>query len=118
MTRALPEWIGRTADSVIPARVRLRIFEAQGGCCDECGRKMGVAGERWEVDHAKALILGGENRETNLRALCRNCHAGKTREDVAQKSTEARKRKKHLGLDRPKRKMSYRRFNGEPVWRD
>ena len=116
MTRTVSEWIGKTADSKIPARVRVRVFQAQDGCCAECGRKMAVAGEPFEVDHITALVLGGENREANLRALCGPCHRAKTRQDVAQKATEARKRAKHLGVHKPKRKMPYRKFDGTPVW--
>ena len=47
----------------------------------------------------------------------RPCHGIKTRADVAEKSTVARKRAKHLGLHRPRQKIPYRRFNGEPVWK-
>jgi len=116
MTRAVPEWIGKTDDSRIPARVRVRVFMAQDGLCAECRRKMAMAGEPFEVDHIQALVLGGENRESNLRALCGPCHRPKTAQDVAQKAVEARKRAKHLGVKTAKRKMNYRRFNGDPVW--
>ena len=102
MARAVSEWIGKTADSAIPPRVRLRIFDRQGGCCDECGRKLGVAGERVEYDHETALINGGENRESNIRALCTFCHAPKTKADVAVKSKTARVRKKRLGFTKSK----------------
>lgn len=115
--REVPEWIGKTPSTAPPPRVKLRIIDAQHGVCAECGRKLGVAGERIEFDHTTALVNGGENRESNLRALCAPCHAAKTAEDVAQKSAIARKRKKALGVDRPKRKIPYRRFDGSPVWK-
>lgn len=105
MSRAVEEWVGKTDNSRIPGRVRVRVFQRQDGCCAECGRKMAVAGEPFEVDHVTALILGGENRETNLRALCGPCHRAKTAGDVAQKSVEARKRAKHLGVARAKAKI-------------
>ena len=106
MTREVPEWIGKTASAPAPPRVKARIILAQGGICAcGCGVKLGASGERIEFDHTTALILGGENRENNLRALRSRCHTTKTREDVAQKSTEARKRAKHLGLTTPKRIM-------------
>lgn len=115
--RDVPEWRGRTPDTQPPPRVKLRIIDRQGDRCAECGRKLGVAGERPEFDHMQALVNGGENRESNLRALCPPCHGAKTAEDVAEKSAVARKRKKALGLDRPKRKIPYRRFDGSPVWK-
>lgn len=33
MTRDVEEWIGKTPDSAIPKRVRLRVFERLGGQC-------------------------------------------------------------------------------------
>jgi 5-methylcytosine-specific restriction protein A len=43
--RALPEWIGKTADSAVPARVRVRIFDRYEGRCQcGCNRKI-MAGE-------------------------------------------------------------------------
>lgn len=96
--RTLPEWIGKTADTAIPPRVKLRLIDGQGGKCASCVRNLGLAGEPIEFDHIIALINGGENREANLQALCPFCHRGKTAEDVAEKSTVARKRKKALGL--------------------
>ena len=119
MTRAVAEWIGQTDETAIPPRVKDRIVMAQDGICAcGCGVKLGVAGERVEFDHTLALINGGENREANIRALRQPCHAPKTRADVALKAKIARVRKKHLGLDRPKKKIPYRRFNGEPVYPD
>ena len=116
MPRALPEWIATHDDQAIPPRVKLRIIDRQGGKCGACPRKLGVAGEGIEYDHVLALINGGEHRERNLQALCLFCHKPKTRDDVALKAKIARVRKKHLGADKPKRKMPYRRFDGTPVW--
>lgn len=99
MARTVAEWIGRSDDTTAPPAVKARIVLAQAGICAcGCGQRLGAAGERIEFDHTKALILGGENRESNLRALRSPCHGTKTKQDVAQKSVEARKRGKHLGL--------------------
>lgn len=97
MSRSVSEWIGKTDDTAIPTRVRLRVFDSQKGLCAECGRKLAVAGEPYDIDHTQALINGGENRESNLRALCRPCHKPKTAKDVAQKATENRKKAKARG---------------------
>lgn len=97
--RAVPEWIGKKPGAPVPPRVKARIVLSQGGICAcGCGVKLGQAGEVIEFDHTIALINGGENREGNLRALRKPCHRAKTTADVAQKSVEARKRAKHLGL--------------------
>ncbi|MCD1619172.1 HNH endonuclease [Salipiger manganoxidans] len=99
MTRSVPLWVGRTDDTPAPARVRARIIARQDGICAcGCGVKLGMAGEGIDIDHTLALVLGGVNDEANLRALRRPCHGSKTKSDVAQKSIEARKRNKHLGI--------------------
>jgi len=109
--RDVPEWIGKTPASAIPPRVKLRLMDTQGGKCANCARKLGVAGEP-----VKALVNGGEHREANLQALCAFCHRKKTADDVGEKAKVDRVRKKHLGLQKPRRKMPYRRFDGTPVW--
>jgi 5-methylcytosine-specific restriction protein A len=94
--REVPEWIGATPNTPVPKRVRLRVFERHGGICHISGRKI-MAGELWECDHVKALINGGENRETNLRPALKDKHKAKTAEDVGEKSKTNRVRLKHLG---------------------
>lgn len=105
MTRSLPEWIGRTPDTPIPPSVKLRVFDRYNGRCWKCTRKLVT--EPWECDHKKPLIQArkGENlnRESNLAPICGWCHVQKTNEEKAEKAGVARKRKKHLGLDKPKR---------------
>lgn len=99
--RSTPEWIGKTADTAIPARVKDRIVERQGGKCAETGILFSP-GMAPEFDHELALVNGGENKETNLRAVCSWAHKQKTKKDVKQKAKDARVRKKHLGIHKPK----------------
>lgn len=105
MSRAVDEWIGKNDDSAIPTRVRTRVVDRQDWLCAGCGRPLAAAGERVEIDHITALINGGENRESNLQALCGFCHAPKTRADVAEKSKTARRKAKRLGFEKAKRKI-------------
>lgn len=114
MTRSVEEWIGKTDDTPIPPRVKLRVFEAHGGVCHIAKRKI-RAGEPWDCDHVKAIINGGENRESNLAPALRDKHREKTAEDVAEKARIARKRAKHLGITKPKRPWPSRGFNGGPT---
>jgi 5-methylcytosine-specific restriction protein A len=100
MSRATKEWIGKTHDSKIPARVKLRVFERHGGVCHLSGRKI-AAGEPWDCDHVVALINGGEHRESNLAPALRDKHKEKTAADVAEKATIARKAKANLGIKLP-----------------
>ena len=101
MARTVKEWVGDTDEQRAPPRVRARIFDRAGGKCHLCGQP--IVGKKWALDHVKALINGGENRETNLAPVHIACHAEKTAQDVAEKARIAAKRRKHIGIvDTPK----------------
>lgn len=123
MPRTLPEWVGKTPDTKIPPRVRLRVWERDRGSCRNCNRKIG-AGDKWGLDHDMPLILGGEHRESNLRVLCDWCHYAKSTLEVAVKSKVYRIRAKHTGIKRKKNLLPgskgsgiRRRMSGQ-VWRE
>ncbi len=109
MTRSTEEWIGKTDDSMPPPRVRLRIFERANGICHISGRKI-RPGEKWEVEHVVAIILGGENRESNMAPALVAPHKEKTKAEMAVKSKIAAVRKKDLGITSPKQKIQSRGF--------
>lgn len=111
MSRSVPEWIGKTPDSAVPPRVRLRVFDRYEGRCGQCLRKI-HAGEPWTLEHMKALINGGENRERNLDITCSWCLPAKNAADVAEKSAVAKSRKKHLGIRSTSRPMPGSRASG------
>lgn len=111
--RSLPEWRGATPDTPAPPRVRLRVWDRCEGRCDSCGRKIS-AGETWTLEHRKALINGGENRESNLGVTCRFCLPAKNSADVAEKAVTYRKRAKHLGLRKSARPIPGSKASG---WR-
>lgn len=105
MTRSLPEWIGKTPDSAVPPRVRVRIFDRYDGRCQcGCNRKI-MAGEKWECEDTIALINGGQRRESNLKPWLAEHHKHKTAADVAEKSRVYRKRAKHIGVTGPRKKI-------------
>jgi len=97
MTRSVPEWIGKTDDTPIPPRVKLRIWERDDGRCHITGKKINP-GDKYQFDHKIAIINGGENRESNIAPALDAPHTEKTKSDVAEKSKIARLRQKHLGL--------------------
>lgn len=116
MSRAVEEWKGKTDDTPLPPRVKVRLFESAGGCCAHCGISI-RPGNGPAYDHIKALINGGENREANFQVLCVPCHASKTAVDVAEKSTVYEKRAKHLGakVKKPWNNGLRKRMNGTVV---
>ena len=115
MSRMTSEWIGKTDDTPIPPRVRIRQFERDGGIC-QCGCTMKIrTGDKWETDHRIAIINGGANAEHNLQTLLSAHHKAKTRKDVAEKSTMARKRGRAIGVKKPRTIRTWRRFDGSIV---
>jgi 5-methylcytosine-specific restriction endonuclease McrA len=112
--RKVPEWIGKTDDTQIPPRVRLRIFDRCGGICHQSGRKIQV-GEHWQLDHVVALANGGGHCESNLVPVLIEPHKEKTVQDIKEKALVAKKRKSFLGIRAKKKRMGYRKFNGEVV---
>jgi len=101
--RSVPEWIGATDDTPVPARVKERAFTRAGGVCHVSGIKI-RPGDPWDVDHVLAICNGGQNRERNLAPILRGKpHKEKTRSDLALKKKNARLRRKHLGIEPPSR---------------
>lgn len=122
--RSVPEWIGKTPDSAIPPRVKLRVFEAHGGVCYLTDRKI-MPGDDWDAEHKLAICNGGENREGNLAPALRTAHHKKTRADVKIKAKNERVRKKYLGIFEAKRPIPgskntpfKRKIGGTTVRRD
>ena len=108
--RSVEEWSSENHDAKVPARVRLRVFEREGGRCWISGRKI-MAGDQWDLDHRQALCNGGEHRESNLFPALREKHREKTVEDVKAKAKTDRTRKKHLGIfPRSPRPIPSRKF--------
>lgn len=99
--RTVDEWIGRTDDAMPPARVKDRIIARQGNRCALTGREF-RPGDKIEFDHAVALWLGGENRESNLQAVIAEAHKRKSAAEMTVKAKVDRQRQKHLGLRKPK----------------
>lgn len=98
MSRSVPEWVGKTADTKIPDHVKLRIWEREKGRCYLTGKKLRLG--EYDFEHVIALALwtgeGHGNRESNIRLAYRPAHREKTKQDVAEKAKSDRVRKKHL----------------------
>lgn len=101
MSRAVPEWIGKTDDAKVPGRVRRRVFDREGGICHLTGVKIDPVRDAWDLDHAVALILGGQHRESNLFPVLREPHRRKSAAEVTIKAKIEATRQKHMGIKRP-----------------
>ncbi|MGN8022311.1 HNH endonuclease [Phyllobacterium sp. 22229] len=101
MARTVSEWVARNDDAKIPNGVKQRIVDRQGGCCALSGKVFGP-GNKPEFDHKVALWLGGEHREGNLHAICKEEHKAKTAAEATVRAKVNSNRQKHLGITVPK----------------
>lgn len=106
--RKVEEWIGKDADSKPPPTVKLRIFDRHHGRCYLTGRKI-RPGDKWELEHVKALRNGGQNRESNMAPALVDPHKEKTAVERDEGAKADRIRKKHLGLHKSKHPMRWSR---------
>lgn len=104
--REVPEWIGRTDDSMPPPRVKDRIRDRQGNKCALTGVALGP-GVKVQYDHTVPLWLGGSNTESNLQAVTDTAHKAKTKAEATVRAKCNRTRKKHLGIAKPKASLSH-----------
>jgi 5-methylcytosine-specific restriction protein A len=95
--RSVPEWIGSSPDAAIPTRVKLRIFEREGGRCHLSGRKI-MPGDKFDYEHVKSLTRGGEHRETNIKLALVGPHREKTAIENSEDARADRRKAKHLGV--------------------
>jgi 5-methylcytosine-specific restriction enzyme A len=96
---------------MLPDRVRLRIFRSHNETCHLSGRKIGP-GEKWELEHIKALILGGEHRESNLAPALMGPHKRKTAMEMAVKAKIDGSSKRHYGIKKSKNPMPGSKASG------
>ena len=88
-------------------------FGRAKGLCENC--KLPFKGI--EYHHILEAELGGDNSINNCLVLCRPCHKFFTKTQSAPRIAKSNRiRNKRMGITRKKKKIPYRRFNGEPVW--
>jgi 5-methylcytosine-specific restriction enzyme A len=110
MSRSTDEWIAKHDDQKVPDRVKVRVFEREGGICHLTGAKIDPVRDEWDLDHKMALILGGQHRESNLFPALRAAHRKKTAVEMGVKSKIARVKKKHMGIGKPTSSLTNPKF--------
>ncbi|MFJ6322313.1 MULTISPECIES: HNH endonuclease [unclassified Rhizobium] len=109
MTRSVPEWIGRTDDSMPTDACKRRILDRQNWRCAITGVEF-RDGVKAEFDHIRPLWLDGENREDNLQAITEAAHKAKTQTEATVRAKVNRNQikrilgKKKSSLSNPKYK--------------
>jgi len=104
----------------LTAADKKRIAAKQNWKCKKCKRLLPA---RYHIDHIKEFSGGGSDRESNLQALCSNCHSEKTEQDRHKKKQakiRSKEKEESGGLfggssllgPAPKRKKSENPFGG------
>jgi hypothetical protein len=93
--------------SVIVAR-----FKHCGGKCEACGVVLKPGG--YHADHDNPDGLTGGPTFENCRILCLQCHAMKTKADVANIAQAKRREAKAIGAVKPKTEIKSRGFPEKP----
>ena len=97
-----------TRRSMTPAR-RLRIWNAAGGLCDECGEPVSLAD--CDIDHRIPLWVSLDDSDSNLRVLHReDCHREKTASDKRVIAKIKRILARTDGTRRPRKAIQSRGF--------
>lgn len=110
----------------ISTRERIRLFQLHLGICHICGEKIDGTRERWDIEHALALALGGEDDDQNRKLAHHACHKPKTKDDIQRKAKADRQRAKFIGAKSPsknpvpgsKNTPFKKKFNGTTVRRE
>jgi 5-methylcytosine-specific restriction endonuclease McrA len=87
---------GTTTRQRISNRDRLKIWERDQGICHLCQGRI-AAGEPWQLEHKRALELGGEDAPENMAPAHIHCHKTKTKDDHQRTAKAKRVKLKHLG---------------------
>lgn len=97
--------IGTTRRGSLSARKKLAIWEKEKGCCMLCGIKLKTGGFIYE--HVRALELGGEDTEDNIRLTCKPCATEKTKNDHSMAAKAKRQKANTLGLKTSKTPLPF-----------
>jgi 5-methylcytosine-specific restriction protein A len=109
MARSVPEWIGRTDDSMPGRNVRDRLSRDQGDCCAICRHPFGPK-RRAHCDHIVPLADEGENRGSNLQMICADCHKAKTSVEATARAKTRDIRASHIMAPDSRSKWQSPRF--------
>jgi 5-methylcytosine-specific restriction enzyme A len=109
----------------LSTRIRVKIFEKEGGICHFCNIRVG-AGQEWDVSHEIPLELGGADDMSNWRVAHRKCHRTHTATvDIPRIAKTKRSYAKHIGakvsrnpMPGSRRSKFKRKMDGTVVPRD
>ena len=101
----------------VTATMKKKVASDQKWNCKICSNMLD---ECYEIDHIICIKDGGTNEDTNLQALCPNCHRKKTNNDMAKKKekikAEKEKEPKEPKEKEPKEKKEKKEKVALPVF--
>lgn len=95
----MTEEVYATPRKPLTPRQRLKMWEAHGGCCVVCHRR--IMETTWVDEHIVPLGLGGTNDLTNRGPAHVKCAGEKTKEDMARINKAKDQKSRHVGATRP-----------------
>ena len=99
------EDVGTTKRGSLSTRRKLAIWEREKGLCMLCNTRL-VPG-KFIYEHVKALELGGEDIDSNIRLTCVNCATEKTKADHKNAAAAKRTKASTLGLKKSKTPLPF-----------
>jgi 5-methylcytosine-specific restriction protein A len=116
LPRSIPEWIGRTDDSMPPVSVYDRLWRKQEGRDAITGLPF-TSKDKIVRDHIIPLADGGENRESNLQLITLEMHKIKTGEEATARGKERRIHERDRGYQRKPSRLKGPGFEKRPPQR-
>ena len=78
----------------VSAALRETVLWRDGWVCRICEEELKE--DQWHCDHIVPLWSGGSNEQSNLQAICANCHAGKTAKETRERNLKRKRAKEEL----------------------
>lgn len=103
------EDVGTTKRKHLSAKRKLAIWEREKGKCMVCETKLTTG--RFIFEHVRALEMGGEDTDDNIRLTCKGCATEKTKQDHSQAAHAKRRKASVLGMKQSKNPLPAGRFS-------
>jgi hypothetical protein len=97
--------LGTTIRRKLTPHRRLQVWEATGGRCVLCDKKIDGVRERWIAEHVRPLELGGADHLSNMGPAHEACALVKTKDDHHRTGKAKRQKIQYIGAEASKRPL-------------
>jgi 5-methylcytosine-specific restriction endonuclease McrA len=95
--------VGTTTRLSMSRTRRLRLWERDHGICCLCGQPIDGVRQRWQIEHLRALELGGDDTDKNCAPAHSSCSADKDKADHMMAAKAKRMKARHINAKSPPR---------------